>query len=238
MSRGRNKDTPYKSVTHGTIRKYLDKRAAEGAPVQGNREVSYLSAVYTWAIQRDLLPRNYVNPCHQVARNKEQHRKRYVEDGEYFKVMKNTTTWYLPALMEHIYLCRFRPSEALGLTKADVLNHGLDTRRTKGSNDAITKWSDRLATATNVCLAHERDIHIFKYLYTNKAGGRVTLGAAEQALTRAIKKAGVEPFTLHDLKAKGVSDVEDAAKQAASGHKDSKTVAIYDRKKKEVDATK
>ncbi len=52
-----------------------------------------------------------------------------------------------------------------------------------------------------------------------------------------MKKAGTEPFTFHDLKAKGVSDFE-GNKQDASGHKTLAQVATYDRKKKEVKPTK
>ncbi|HEE4344672.1 TPA: integrase, partial [Klebsiella pneumoniae] len=41
-------------------------------------------------------------------------------------------------------------------------------------------------------------------------------------------------FTFHDLKAKGVSDLEGSLeeKQAISGHKNSRQTAIYDRKTK------
>ncbi|BCZ53072.1 hypothetical protein SL264_24780 [Enterobacter cloacae] len=43
-------------------------------------------------------------------------------------------------------------------------------------------------------------------------------------------------FTFHDLKAKGISDLEGSLeeKQAISGHKNSRQTAIYDRKVKVV----
>lgn len=236
MGRGKNRTIPYSAVTHGTIRQYLDKRDSEGSPVQGNREMAYLSAVYTWALQRDLLPRNHVNPCHGVERNKESSRTRYVYDAEYNKVLNAAKVWYLVPLMEMIYLCRFRPSEALNVTRFDILDEGLNTRRTKGSRDAITKWSPRLREAVDTCLALDRQVSI-AHLFTNRNGSRVTLNAAEQALRKAIKAAGVERFTLHDLKAKGVSDFE-GSKQDASGHKDARMVSIYDRKMKEVESTR
>ena len=51
-----------------------------------------------------------------------------------------------------------------------------------------------------------------------------------------VIEAGVESFTFHDLKAKGVSDFE-GDKKKASGHKSEAMVRIYDRKRIEVDAT-
>ena len=50
-------------------------------------------------------------------------------------------------------------------------------------------------------------------------------------------KNGIEPFNFHDLKAKGVSDLE-GNKQEASGHRTSRQVAIYDRKKHKVKPTR
>lgn len=47
----------------------------------------------------------------------------------------------------------------------------------------------------------------------------------------------IESFNFHDLKAADVSDT-DGNKQDASGHRDAKMVAIYDRKKKQVEPTR
>ena len=54
---------------------------------------------------------------------------------------------------------------------------------------------------------------------------------------RANSILGIEPFTFHDLKAKGVSDFK-GNKQDASGHKTAAQVAVYDRKKKSFKPTK
>jgi len=51
-----------------------------------------------------------------------------------------------------------------------------------------------------------------------------------------VSESGVESFTFHDLKAKGVSDF-DGDKKAASGHRSEAMVSIYDSKRKFVDAT-
>lgn len=241
MSRGQNRTLPYAALSPGMVRKYLDIRAAAGAPVLANREKAYLSAVYTWAIQRDLLPPTYSNPCHKVSRNPEKPRCRYVTDAEY-EIVYNlaTSPWYIRALMELGYLCRMRPGEARQVLLSDIHPEGLETRRFKGSRDAITRWSPRLCQAVQMALGHPTSIPS-NHLFCDRHGTPLTSSAVKSAwdriMAKALKNGLQEKYTMHDLKAKGVSDFE-GDKQAASGHKTSAMVAVYDRKKPEVDSTR
>ncbi len=72
-------------------------------------------------------------------------------------------------------------------------------------------------------------------------GGVVTKSAFKTAWQRLMKKsvnADVEHFTFHDLKAKSISDFEkEGGEQLAGGHKSPAMTAIYDRKRKKIDAT-
>ena len=139
--------------------------------------------------------------------------------------------------MEIAYLCRMRIGEILQATKSDVTDDGFITRRLKGSNDAVTLWSDRLKSVINEALSLEGDSVL---LIHNKDGQPIKYDSFSSAWRRLMKKAaqeGIETFTFHDLKAAGVSDFE-GDKQAASGHKTAAMVATYDRKRKRVKATK
>ena len=241
MDRGTNRTLPYASITPGMLRRYLDTRAKEGAPVLANREMAYLSAVFTWAIQLDHFPADATNPCHRVQRNPEHPRKRYVTDSEFELVYQLASSpWYLRPLMELGYLCRMRPGESRSLLRSDILEVGINTRRLKGSRDAITTWSPRLKKAIQACLDHKTDIPT-ENLFCNKQGSMLTASAVKSAWDRLMIKAcknGLnERFTIHDLKAKGISDFK-GDKQAASGHKTAAMVAVYDRKKPEVDSTR
>jgi hypothetical protein len=51
-------------------------------------------------------------------------------------------------------------------------------------------------------------------------------------MSKAVEQ-GIERFTFHDLKSKGVSDTE-GDKQQASGHRSAAMGAVYDRKLAEV----
>ena len=67
--------------------------------------------------------------------------------------------------------------------------------------------------------------------------GKAAWNSAWQRWQKKLGEAGVEPFTPHDLKAKGVSDLE-GDKQAASGHRTPGQVAVYDRKPRTVKPTR
>lgn len=232
-------DVRVELFTPGMITLYLENR---GAPIQANREMAFVSAVFAWGVARDKAPHN---PCIGVQRNTERPRKRYVSDLEYNAVYEYAATripgkrprpWYLQPMMEFAYLCRMRMVEVLDLKKSDILEQGLDTRRVKGSNDAVTLWSDRLRKAVNQCLEQKGQVESI-YLFHNGRGGKVTQSSVQSAWQRMMRDVSVDRFTYHDLKAKGVSDF-DGDKKKASGHKSASMVAIYDRKKDEVDATR
>jgi len=50
-------DVAVHRITPGTIVKYLDRRGAD-APVRANREIAYLSIVFSWAYARDMVKLN------------------------------------------------------------------------------------------------------------------------------------------------------------------------------------
>lgn len=216
-------------ITPGSIRSYLDKRPRIG----GNREKSYISVIFSWAYNRDIVD---FNPAKGVKGNPEPPRNTYVDKKMYDAFYETAKSpWYVRPMMEVAYLCRMRRCEILDLKKSDILPEGLNTRRSKNSNDSITLWSDKLRKAIDVGLNYKRKIDSL-YIFADKNGQPITDSAFTSAWDRASKRYTGKPFTFHDLKAKGVSDV-DGDKQAASGHKSARMVAVYDRKKKKVKAT-
>ena len=106
----------------------------------------------------------------------------------------------------------------------------------------MTLWSKRLSEAISKATKLPSFIVPIdtQYLIHNKVGQPISKTAFDSAWRRLMKKLvklGIEPFTFHDLKAKGVSDFK-GNKQDASGHKTAAQVAVYDRKKKRVKPTK
>ncbi|MBN6743281.1 tyrosine-type recombinase/integrase, partial [Acidithiobacillus sp. MC6.1] len=113
--------------------------------------------------------------------------------------------YYVCLAMEMAYLCRMRISEVLAAKWAYVTEDGVLVRRGKGSRDGMTLWSDRLRDAIEACRTHG-SVKGMTILH-GENGAKIpydTFATAWQRLMTKAKAEGLEPFTFHDLKAKGV----------------------------------
>ena len=176
--------------------------------------------------------------------NKQAPRTRYVEDWEYELVRQiaaESGTPYVSVFMELAVLCRARRSEAAAYRHSDISEAGLRLERLKGSEGEITRWSPRLQAA----VAAAKAIHPGAptpigggYLVHDKSGQPIKKNAFDSAWRRIMQKAGAaglkEPFTFHDLKSKGYSDMKG---EQFAGHKSERMHGTYNRKLREVDAT-
>lgn len=229
-------DVSMDSLTPGVFRRYMDKRS-RAAPVQANRELSFLKAAFAWALERDIVSTNPVKP---VRKNKENARERYINDWEY-QLVYDLAPRTMRCAMELAYLCRARKSELRSLRRSHCVEDGLLLERGKGSKTQIILWTPRLQTAVSLGSADSKVTMLDPYLLNKDSGGPITNSSFNSAWQRTMRKAmeqGLpERFTFHDIKAKGVSDF-DGDKARASGHKSARMTAIYDRKLETIDATK
>jgi hypothetical protein len=219
---------PLDNIRRTAIQQLVDRYPS---PTSINRMIQYLRAVWNWSLNR--LENIPPNPCTGVELNVETHRKRYVTPDEYNAVHPLTRGWVYWA-MEIAYLCRARRSEIITMPVSSITTEGLDWERTKGSEGEITEWTPRLRAAIDGALKHSygdaRPIGNMPILLNNR-GERITASAWNSALQRLRPKMvelGIEPFTLHDLKAKGYSEQDDQF----AGHKSPKMHDTYNRKKR------
>jgi integrase len=210
-------DADLERVTKRTIRSYLDTYPA---PIAANRHIAVLKSAWSWAEERHEIPEN---PCLGVKMNEEKPRDRYVTDEEYLAVLRMAPP-ELQQMMELAYLLRARLSEVTGLTTADVSDTHVTLDRLKGSEGELTMLSERLRDA----LSDVRGEPYVTYRYTESA-----FRSAWRRLQGKMDKAGIERFTFHDLKAKGISDHKDNF----GGHRSPNMRKVYVRKLQEVEAT-
>jgi len=228
-------------VTTGVAQQILDIRKKQGAPVQGNREVKgFLSAVYTWGLQRDLIPGLDRNPIRGTARNKESADKHYIQDEDYYYALKHAKSDKFPKWLsggiELSYLLYGRNSEIRDLQRSDLQIEGLLMRRRKGSKSNIVGWSERVENTINELLAIPSKISSM-YLIHNEKGQKLSYHSfryhwdnlmehcEEQAEQDGFK---FTRFNRHQLKAKGITDGEKG--QNSAGHKSGKVEQDYIRK--------
>lgn len=228
-------------LTIGVIQRYLDKRAAEGAPVGGNKEVGFLSSAFSWARRRELIKDN---PCIGVKKNPKGRRQHRPTAPEYDTALSLASPEWVVLFMELDYLCRLRGNEALKLTRAAIEDRGLRVSRGKGSKGGLVLWTPRLRNVVDRCLKLPLDVTPIDRstlpLIHDKMGGPKTRAAVDSALrrlNRKMKAAGHTPFWFHDLKRAGISDFE-GDKLKAGGHRDPKMLEIYDVSEDEVPATR
>ncbi len=212
---------------------YLVLRDEMGAPVQGNREISYMQGAFRWAVP--LVQGVDSNPCVGVNKNPEDPEagRQYVETSRFkraFELAQQKAVWYVAPMMVIAVACRARKIEILDLRKNDILpEKGLFMRRRKRSKDNIIEWSDALLWAVRTALEHHTGIDSV-FLFHDKAGQPIKDSTFNTAWDRFqadhIAPAGIGRFKFHDLKRKGVSD-DTGDWMAGSGHRSEAMGAIY-----------
>ncbi|HEN3645313.1 TPA: tyrosine-type recombinase/integrase [Yersinia enterocolitica] len=220
------------------VRKYMDKRGLSSR-TQANREKTFMSRAYRWGYERGLVKGN---PCKGVKQFKEESRERYITDEEY-KALYKVAPNIVRAAMEIAYLCLARQADVLSLRKDQFRESGIFIRQGKTGAKQIKEWSQRLRDA--IALAESLPLQpgiSSVYIIRQRTGLRYTrdgFNSRWRKAKEAAKEAHPEldfNFTFHDLKAKGVSDLEGSLseKQAISGHRNMGQTARYDRKIKVV----
>jgi hypothetical protein len=236
-------DLPLATWTPQLVAKWQDRRGAE-SPVVCNREKSYISRVFAWGTLRGHCESN---PAAGVPRLKEHARTRYVTDDELASFAAfcadHPSGVYLVPLMELAYLLRARTAEVLDLTTDQISEDGVLLKRRKGSRDTISAWSPRLRAAVDAAEAAKRERGlVVKWLFAGKDRARLKESTVQTAFQRLMRlwseQTGRERWSVHDLKAKGITDTANGDKLAASGHRDPKMLAIYDRLPGRVTATR
>ncbi|WP_237388003.1 tyrosine-type recombinase/integrase [Xenorhabdus sp. Sc-CR9] len=217
------------------IRKYMDKRGLK-AKTQPNREKNFLSRVFNWGYERGIVSGN---PCQGVRQFKEIPRDRYITDDEY-NALYSISPPVVQIAMELAYLCCTRQADILSLTYAQVYEEGIFIKQGKTGVAQIKAWTERL---DNVVVMSKNALPLDKgvssiYVLHQRKGSRYTRDGFNSRWRKA-KLLAKETFpdldfnfTFHDLKAKGVSDLEGplSEKQQITGHKNITQTARYDRK--------
>lgn len=201
-----------------SIRSYLDTYPS---PVAANRQIAVLKSAWNWVLERYNVPDN---PCIGVKLNREAPRKRYVTDDEFETVLRMAPP-PIQQMMELAYLLRARLAEVLNLKVSDVSDTHVRLIRLKGSEGELTALSGRLRAVLSDVRGGEYVCHQY-----SESGFR----SAWKRLQAKVNKAGIEPFTFHDLKSKGISD----HKTNHSGHRSPSMRKTYVRKLQEVPATR
>lgn len=221
------------------IRKFMDK-LGEKYKTAANRHHSFLSVILGWALERNIVQENAAK---SVRKFKESPRDTYAIDEQYwffYNLALESNYPYIAPMMEIGYLCRTRPIETRRLTEFDISDQGIFIERAKGSENEITGWTPRLRDAVKLArsLYPNAPTSTKRPLIRGKNGLAIPESTYKTAMTRLKKLAAQRGvtinFTMHDLKAKGISDHN----KNFGGHRDKKMQAVYNRTPNIVESTK
>lgn len=203
-----------RDFTTPMMRRLLDIRVKQSSPSWANRQLAFISLVFTWGMEYvdDLLEVN-INPCAGVKKLHENKGKEYVTP-EMYQATYNLASEREQVIMEIAYLVACRGQEVMNLKRTDILPEGLLVERLKGSNTNIVLWSPRLRMAIDRSLRLHRDDNLISpYLIPGKGSEgqlpKSTFDTAWQRLKHKVEAAGYKSFTPHALKGTGYTDGED-----------------------------
>ncbi|MDE9447765.1 tyrosine-type recombinase/integrase, partial [Xenorhabdus bovienii] len=188
-----------------------------------------------WGYERGMVKGN---PCTGVKQYKEKARERYITDAEY-TALYSVSPAIVKMAMELAYLCCARQADVLSLTRSQLMEKGIFIRQGKTGKQQIKAWTKRLEDAVKMSGTLVTDPGIASmYVICQATGHKYTRDGFNSRWKKAkdIAKDTFPEldfnFTFHDLKAKGISDLDGtlAEKQMISGHRNITQTARYDRK--------
>ena len=214
------------------VRRYMDLRG-ETSRTQANHEMALMSVVFSWGYERGLVTRN---PCKGVKKFTVKSRDRYITDDEY-AALYSCAQPALKVIMEITYRCAARVGDVIKMRHSQMTHDGIYIRQGKTGKQQVKAWNDQLRMAVESAQKLSGGASS-QYVICQPDGSPYTYDGIYSAWRRAKAAAKARhpsinlDFTIHDLKAKGISDFDGttAEKQDFSGHKTMAQVAVYDRK--------
>lgn len=226
-----------KDISPSLVEAYRQKRLQEPsartgrtrgdltAPATVNREVACLKAIYNKAIKNGKAERN---PCQGVKMLKENNERDRVLSEEEFHRLLAACPEHLKPVVKLAYYTGMRQGEILNLTWGQVnLKEGfirLTPRNTKTAEGRLVPLTNELIEMLKARPKGLPHTPVFTYK------GR-SVGEMKRSFATAVKRAGLEDFTFHDLRHTAINNWRLAGHDyfrimAATGHK---TMGVFKR---------
>ena len=201
-------------------RRYLD---AHPSYSMARHEVQLLSAALSWGAERGWLA---TNPLLGWRKGPVHRRKRYITDAELAAIIAAARPDVAEAV-RFLHLTALRVRDALALRWSDAKADGLHVK--------ISKTKDALVIEGPVLDAQLRRLKSGSVVSTNILTGRgrpLTYTILRRQWVAACAAAGVEDATIHDLRRKRLTDLQNTVgvefAQRLASHSDPKTTRSYD----------
>lgn len=201
----------------------------ENTPNIGNRMLSVVRAILDRGVALGWCPSN---PARGVKRNDEKKRTRYLSDDEYRRIwLAGSPT--MRAIMDMCYLTGQRIGDVIGIRHSDILPEGIVFTQQKTGNKILIERTPDIEAAISDAKRLHKVMALWLFHPANKAKP-YTYTAIRDQWRRACEKANVEGATIHDIRAKSLTDADKDGLDATvlAGHKSKAMTERYLRQRK------
>lgn len=193
-------------------------------PNMCNRILSFLRIVFNYALEWQEVDSN---PCIGINRHQEGRRDRYITDAE-FAALLNAASPYIRCILEMCYLTGQRIGDVLAIRLADITEEGVSFVQEKTGAKLIVAMTPDLQAVIDRAKALPRKVRTLT-LFCSRAGKPVSYDTVKEAFQVLRKKTGIHDVTIHDIRAKSLTDADREGKNAQTlgGHTDARMTARY-----------
>lgn len=201
------------------------KNSMATTPNMANRVISFLRTVCTYAVEWQLMDNN---PCVGIRRFEEKKRDRYLTDAELAAILavstENMRVIYLMA-----YLTAQRINDVLSIKLADISDQGIAFKQQKTDKRLIVAMTPDVKDVIARAKALPRSARGLTLFTTKRTCKPVIYETVKQQFKKAAERAGVKDATLHDLRAKSITDAKKQGHdpQKLAGHSDPRMTERY-----------
>jgi len=203
-------------------------------PAMANRMISFLRVVFQHAVEWQ---RVESNPCVGIKRHKEQARGRYMTDAEFAAIRAAAEHKAIPVIMDLCFLTGQRIGDILSLRNDQITKDGIAFTQQKTGAKLLVRMTPDLKAAIALARAsHPQKIGpagAYQTLLYTRGGKPYSYATIKDAFNRAKAAAKVPDVTLHDLRAKSLTDASQEGKdpQKLGGHTDRRMTERYIRQR-------
>jgi integrase len=201
-------------------------------PNMTNRALSLLKISFDRAVLYGMCEHN---PARPVKRHSEHKRTRLMTDEE-FEAISSYKNPALKVIMELCYYTAQRIDDVLSIKTSDISEVGIEFEQMKTGKRLIVKMNPSILAAIKSAKALHPSKVTPIYLLGQRNGKKRNYSGVRGLFNRAKKEANIEGVTLHDIRAKSITDAKKAGidSMALGGHESESSHKRYLRSK-EVD---
>jgi integrase len=188
-------------------------------PNMANRKLTFLRWAFAYGMTWGMCE---FNPAMGQKRHIEKKRTRYLTDEEFARI-KAEANPSIRSIIDICYLTAQRISDVLAVHRQDISDRGIYFRpiKTKGSTgkQLLVRMTPDLKAAVERAKALHGNVRGLT-LFHGRGGRQLGYSGVRGAFDRACEAAGVEDATLHDVRAKALTDAKKQGKdnQKLGGH--------------------